>query len=159
LNTAITLDPEIIAGPIIYQIEVLFELYNMTGRNLQTQFFRTKFTCFHQIWWEKNDKLWLNTVITPDPEIVAGPIIYQIEALFELYKIGWANPANAIFSAIIHLFSSVLEEKNYRIVAEVGHNFCSRNRSWDYNIPNRSSYRTLQIMWGEICQPNLLGKY
>ena len=36
---------------------------------------------------EKYEKLWLNTAITLDPEIVAGPIIYQIEALIKLYKI------------------------------------------------------------------------
>ena len=53
----------------------------------------------------------MNTAITLDPEIVAGPIIYQIEALFVLYKLGRANPANAIFPAKINLFSSELEEK------------------------------------------------
>ena len=41
-------------------------------------------------------------------------------------------------------------------MAEVGHNFCSRNRCWDYNIPNRISFRALQIQWGEIRQLKFL---
>ena len=39
----------------------------------------------------------MNTGIIFDPEIVAGPIIYQIEALFKLYISGGAKPNNAIF--------------------------------------------------------------
>ena len=39
----------------------------------------------------------VNTTVTLDPEIVAGLIIYQIEVLFELYKLGRVNPANEIF--------------------------------------------------------------
>ena len=90
---------------------------------------------------KKIEKLWLNTAITLDPEIVAGPIIYQIEALFELYRWVRANPTNGILSAKIHLFSSVSEEKNQRIVVVVGHNFCSRNCCWDYNKPSRNSFK------------------
>ena len=33
MNTAITLDPEIVAGLIIYQIEVLFKLYKLDRAN------------------------------------------------------------------------------------------------------------------------------
>jgi len=61
--------------------------------------------------------------ITFDPEIVAGPIIYQIEALLKLYKYGVAKPTNPIFYAEIHLFSSVFEEKNRRTMTEYGHKF------------------------------------
>ena len=39
----------------------------------------------------------MNTAITIDPVIDAGLIIYQIEVLFEVYKLGSANPANEIF--------------------------------------------------------------
>ena len=130
----------------------------MAGRNPPNQFFTPKFTCFHQIWRKKIGKLWLNTAITLDPEIVAGPIIYQIEALFDLYKWRRANHADAIFPAKIHFFSSVSEEKNQRIVAEVGHKFCSRNRCWDYNIPNRSYFQALQIRQGDIRKPNFFGQ-
>ena len=56
----------------------------------------------------------LNAAITLDLEIVAGPVIFKIEALFELYKLGRANPANAIFWAKILLFSSDLEEKKLK---------------------------------------------
>jgi len=63
------------------------------------------------------EKLCMHTAITLDPEIVDGSIIYQIEALFVLYKFGRANPANAIFSAKIHSFSSDLEEKKSKNIA------------------------------------------
>ena len=43
--------------------------------------------------------------------MVAGPIIYQIEALFKLYKAGATKPNNLIFKAEIHMFSTVLEKK------------------------------------------------
>jgi len=56
------------------------------------------------------------------------------------------------------LFSPVSEEKNQRIVADVGHNFCSQNRCWDYNIPNRSSFRAPQKRRRKIRQPNFLGQ-
>ena len=46
---------------------------------------------------KKIGKLWLNTAINFDPEIVAGPIIYQIKALFKLYKSGVAKHNNQIF--------------------------------------------------------------
>ena len=55
-----------------------------------------------------------NTAITLDLEIVPGPIIYQIEAHFEPYKLGRANTTNAIFSAKIHLLSSDLEQKKLK---------------------------------------------
>ena len=61
--------------------------------------------------------------ITFDPEIVAGPIICQIEALFKLYKSKGLKPTNPIFKDKIHLFSSVLEEKNRSTVTEYGNNF------------------------------------
>ena len=63
---------------------------------------------------KKIEKQRLNKAINLDPEIVAGTIIYQIEDLFELYKLGRANPANAIFPAKIHLFSSDLEAKKLK---------------------------------------------
>ena len=78
------------------------------------QFFRRKFTCFPEIRRKKIEKLCRNTAITLDPEIVVGPIICQIEAHFELYKLGRANPANAICSAKIHLFTLDLEEKKLK---------------------------------------------
>ena len=39
----------------------------------------------------------MNTAITLDPEIVAGPIIYEIESLLKLYKSDGAKPTNPIF--------------------------------------------------------------
>ena len=112
MNTGITLDPEIVAWPIIYKIEALFELYKLGRLNPANTIFSAKIDLFSSGLEEKKiEKLGLNTAITLDPEIVAGPIIYKIEALFELYKLGWVNPANAIFSAKIHLFSSDLEAK------------------------------------------------
>ena len=65
----------------------------------------------------------MNTAITLDPEIVARPIVYQIEALLKPYKTGGPKPTNSIFYVKIHLFSSVLDEKNRRTVTEYGHNF------------------------------------
>ena len=130
---------------------------NEVGRTPRTQFFRPKFTCFHQCRRKKIGELWLKSAITFVPEIVAGTVIYQIEAPFELYKSGRENPANEVFSPKIYMFLSVSEEKNLRIMAEVGHSFFSRNRCWDYNIPNRSSFRALQIRRDEIWQTNFLG--
>ena len=95
--------------------------------------------------------------ITFDPEIVPGPITNLIEGLFKLYKSGGVKPTYPIFLAKIHLFSSVLEEKNQRTVTEYGHKFGSRDRCWAYNIPNRSTFQALQIWKGEAHQPNFLG--
>ena len=39
----------------------------------------------------------MNSAITLDLEIGAGPIIYQIQALIKLYKSGVAKPNNPIF--------------------------------------------------------------
>jgi len=185
----------------------------MLGRNPPTQFFRRKFTCFHQIWRNKNwktvieygdnsssrnrcwdynipnrssfralqiwrgeirsinflrqnslvfirfggkkiEKLWLNTAITLDPEIVDGPIIYQIEAVLELYKYGGMKSARPIFRPKFTCFHHIWRKKNRKTVIEYGHNSWSRNRCWDYNIPNWSSFRALQIWRGKIRQPN-----
>jgi len=81
------------------------------GESGQSNCFGKNSIVFIRFGGKKIEKLCLNTAITLDPEIIAGPIIYQIEALFELYKLGRANPANVIFSTKMHLFSSDLEEK------------------------------------------------
>ena len=81
------------------------------GEPRQRNFFGQNSLVFIRFGGKKIEKHCLNTAITLDPEIVAGPIIYKIEALFVLYKLGSANPANAIFSAKIVLFSTDLEEK------------------------------------------------
>ena len=52
--------------------------------------------------------------MTLDPEIIVGHIIYQIDALFELYKEGGAKSANPIFYAKIHLCSTNMEEKKLK---------------------------------------------
>ena len=98
LTTAITLDPEIVAVPIIYQIEALFELYKYARtKSANSVFFGQNSLVFFRFGWKKNEKLWLNTAISLDPEIVVGPIIYQIEALFDLYKYTGTKSANLIF--------------------------------------------------------------
>jgi len=124
----------------------------------QRNFFSQNWLVFIRFGGKKIEKLCLNTAITLDPEIVAGPIIYKMEALFKLYKLGRANHANAIFSAKIHLFSSGLEEKNWKTGTDYGHNSWSRNRCWAYNIPNRSSFWALKIRQGEPGQRYIFGQ-
>ena len=130
----------------------------MVARYQPRKFFSPKFTCFHHFWRKKIRELWLQSAVNFVPEIVAGTIIYQIEALFELYKWRRANPANAIFKAKIHLFSSDLEEKNQKTVTEYGHNSWSRNRCWGYNIPNRSNFWALQMRLGVLRKRNFFGQ-
>ena len=80
------------------------------GERRQRNFFGKNSLVFLRFGGKKIEKLCLNTTITLDPEIVVGPITYQIDAPIKLYKSGGAKPNNPIFYAKIHLFSSVLEE-------------------------------------------------
>ena len=67
------------------------------GETHQPKFLGRNSLVFVSFGGKKIGELWLNTAITFDPEIVAGPIIYQIEALIKLYKFVGAKPNNPIF--------------------------------------------------------------
>jgi len=55
-------------------------------------------------------------------------------------------------------FHQIWREKKRKTVTEYGHNSWSRNHCWAYNIPNRSSFRALQICRDEIRQLNFLSQ-
>ena len=68
------------------------------------------------------------------------------------------NPPTHFFRPKLTGFHQIWREKKRKTVTQYGHNSWSRNRCWAYNVPNRSTFRALQICQDEIPQLNFLGQ-